>query len=219
MQKAALAVQNHTDQVTQDTWLTTRAHEDIERHLKEVKTLQQQLRQLLQHEGVHSMLKKARHALCNCVTRHKGIHRRKLTNTAVRCGNAKQGEALAALAKGHDLSLQQPARQKPPISPTIFTAHFEQLFSKTSDHQTLGLMEEKAGPKTPLRLELSGDPTLLEVQTAVKGVSRGTAPGNNGLRPELFKLGGDALANRLVKDFAVLWPSETELETAAPSPP
>ncbi len=58
----------------------------------------------------------------------------------------------------------------------------------------------------------------MEVQTAVKGVSRGTAPGSNGLRPELFKLGGNALANRLVKAFAVLWPSKRELETAAPSP-
>jgi hypothetical protein len=53
----------------------------------------------------------------------------------------------------------------------------------------------------------------------VKGPSRGTAPGSNGLRPELFKLGGDALANRLVKDFAVLWPTKRELETAAPSSP
>ncbi len=66
------------------------------------------------------MLKKARRALRNCVTRHKGIHRRKVANTAVRCGLARQeGEALAMLAKGHDLSLQQPARQKPPISPTM----------------------------------------------------------------------------------------------------
>ncbi len=143
----------------------------------------------------------------------------KLANTAVQCGDAKQeGEASAALAKGHDLSLQQPARQKPPRRPTIFTAHFEQLFSKTSDQQTPGLTEEKAGPKTSPRLELSGAPTLLEVQTAEKGLSRGTAPGSNGLRPELFKLGGDALANRLVKDFAVLWSTKRELETAAPSP-
>jgi hypothetical protein len=125
MQKAALATLSHTDQVAHDTWLTTRAREDIERHVKEVKTLQQQLRQLLQHKRVHSMLKKTLRALRNCVTRHKGIHRHKLAHTAVRCGDAKQeGEALAALAKGHDLSLQQPARQKPPISPTIFTAHF-----------------------------------------------------------------------------------------------
>jgi hypothetical protein len=81
-------------------------------------------------------------------------------NTAVRCGDARQeGEALAALAKGHDLSLQQSASQKPPISPTIFTAHFKQLFSKTSDQQTLGLTEEKAGPRTPPRVELSGAPT------------------------------------------------------------
>ena len=134
MQKAALATLNHTDQVAQDTWLTTIAHEDIERHVKEVRTLQQQLRQPLPHEWVHPMLMKARRALRNCVSRHKGIHRRKLANTAVRCGDARQeGEALAALAKGHDLSLQQSASQKPPISPTIFTAHFEQLFSKTSD--------------------------------------------------------------------------------------
>jgi hypothetical protein len=80
-------------------------------------------------------------------------------------------------------------------------------------------MEEKAGQNTPPRLELSGAPTLLEDQTAEKGLSRGTAPGSNGLRPKLFKLEGNALANRLVKDFAVLWPTERELETAAPSAP
>ncbi len=219
MQKAALETLSQPQDEKSDTWLTTSAHNEISCCMSEVLRLRR-LHRDPSIPTVHPELRRARFKLRNCISKHKGIYRRKLANTAVRCGDAKQeGDALLILAKGHDLSLRQPARAKAPVSPTIFTAHFESLFSKSSDKETLGLTEENAGPKIPPKTELSGPPTLKEVQKAVKGLSRGTAPGSNGLRPELFKLGGEPLARRLVSDFETLWPTEEEVQESAPAPP
>jgi hypothetical protein len=52
---------------------------------------------------------------------------------------------------------------------------------------------------------------MKEVQAAVRGLSRGTAPGSNRLRPELFKLGGEPFAKLLVSDFEILWPTKEEI--------
>jgi hypothetical protein len=60
---------------------------------------------------------------------------------------------------------------------------------------------------------------LKEVQAAVRDLCQGTAPGSNGLRPELFKLGGEPFAKRLVSDFEILWPTEEEIQESAPGPP
>lgn len=64
--------------------------------------------------------------------------------------------------------------------------------------------------------ELAGAPTFLEVKAAVGKLSSGTAPGRNGIRSELFKLGGAVLARRLVKDFAALWPEAADEVDAPP---
>ncbi len=53
----------------------------------------------------------------------------------------------------------------------------------------------------------------------MRGLSKGTAPGSNGLRPKLFKLGGEPFAKRLVSDFEILWPTEEEIEESATGPP
>jgi hypothetical protein len=53
----------------------------------------------------------------------------------------------------------------------------------------------------------------------VRGLSQGTAPGSNGLRPELFKLGGEPFAKQLVSDFEILRPTEEEIQESAPGPP
>jgi hypothetical protein len=64
------------------------------------------------------------------VSKYKGHYRCRLAKTAVRCGEAKkESDALLVLAKGLDLSLEQPARAKAPVGPTIFMAHFESLFT------------------------------------------------------------------------------------------
>ena len=144
----------------------------------------------------------------------------KLARHAVHCGNAQEESlTLLRLAHGNDMSIRKPPSAKPQIDATIFNAHFVSLFTKHSEKETLGLNETNAGPKVPPKTELSGAPTLAEVQKAIKGLSRGTAPGSNGLRPELFKHGGDALAKRIVSDFGALWPTEEEIVLAHPLPP
>ncbi len=222
-QAMKIAAEKTLSECTQSSihsWLTRNAHEELDSAITEVRRLQRLHRNPASNERVHPDLMYARRALRNCISKHKNIYRQKLANIAVRSGDAKkEGEALEILARGSDLSLQPPPRAKSAIDPTIFTAHFEQLFNKESDRQTLGLTEQTAGPKVPPRTELSGPPTLAEVQRAVKGLSRGTAPGSNGLRPELFKMGGDTLARRLVQDFGILWPTQEELDASAPSPP
>jgi hypothetical protein len=144
----------------------------------------------------------------------------KLARHAVHCGNAQEESlTLLRLAHGNDMAIRKPPSAKPQIDATIFNAHFESLFTKHSEKETLGFNETNAGPKVPPKTELSGAPTLAEVQKAIKGLSRGTAPGSNGLRPELFKHGGDALAKRIVSDFGALWPREEEMVLAHPLPP
>ncbi len=85
-----------------------------------------------------------------------------------------------------NLSLQKVAPPKPVIESTIFNAHFEKLFSK----KLLGLTEAKVGTKVAQKAELSGAPSLAEVKCVIRKLGRRTAPGSNGLRPELFKMGG-----------------------------
>jgi hypothetical protein len=152
--------------------------------------------------------------------RHKNLYRLKAANTAVRCGNAvEEALALEVIRRGQDLSLQKAPPPKPVIESTIFSAHFEKLFSKDSDSELLGLTEAKVGPKVAPKPELSGAPSLAEVKCAITKLSRGTAPGSNGLRPELFKAGGDMLAERITHDLAEIWPTQEEIDASAPSPP
>jgi hypothetical protein len=46
------------------------------------------------------------------------------------------------------------------------------------------------------------------VKAAVKRLKLGRAPGSNGLTPDLFGKGGEGLIDRLVSDFAVIWPEK-----------
>ncbi len=96
------------------------------------------------------------------------------------------------------------APPKPVIESTIFNAHFEKLFSKKSDSELLGLTEAKVGPEVAPKAELSGAPSLTEVKCVITKLGRGTAPGLNGLRPELFKTGGDLLAERITHTYSKL---------------
>jgi hypothetical protein len=101
------------------------------------------------------------------------------------------------------MSIRKPPSAKP-LNAKIFNAHFESFFTKSSEKETLGLNETNTGTKKRQKQELSGAPTFTKVQEAIKGLSQGTAPGSKGLRPELFKLGEDVLAKRLVSDFGAL---------------
>ena len=69
------------------------------------------------------------------------------------------------------------------------------------------MTEERVGPKSAVRRELSGPPTLYEVQYAIEKLRVGTAPGSNGIKSEVFKAGGAVLAHRLAHDFRAIWPN------------
>ena len=116
------------------------------------------------------------------MSKHKKIYRARLTIIAICSGDAKkEGEALVILTRGSDLSLRLPPKAKPTINSTILHHSLRAPFQQGSDQQTLGLTEDSAGPKVPppkKKIELSGTPTLLEVQSAIKGLNRGTAPGS-----------------------------------------
>jgi hypothetical protein len=100
-------------------------------------------------------------------------------------------------------SLQKLAPPKPVIESTIFNAHFEKLFSKKSDSE-LGLTDAKVGPKVAPKAELSGAPSLAEVKCVKTKLGHGTAHGSNGLRPKLFKTGGDLLTERITHTYSKL---------------
>jgi hypothetical protein len=123
---------------------------------------------------------------------HKAAFLMKLAKHAVHCGNVqRESLTLLRLAQVNNMSIRKPPCAKPPINAKICNAHFESFFTKSSEKETLGLNGTNAGPKITPKTELSGAPTFTEVQKAIKGLSRGTVPGSNVLRPELFKLGGD----------------------------
>ncbi len=117
---------------------------------------------------------------------------------------------LLRLAQGNDMSIRRTHS---------VMRQFSMPTSRAFLPRALCLNGTNAGPKITPKTVLSGDPTFTEVQKAFKGLSRGTAPGSNGLRPELLKLGGDVLAKRLVSDFDALWPTEEEIVLAYPLPP
>ena len=108
--------------------------------------------------------------------------------------------------KGNDLCPDIPQTRQD-VTPESFKTHFENLFSRTSQGATLGLTTERIGPKSALNMELSGPPSLYEVKYTIGRLRDGTAPGANGLRPEVFKGGRDILAHHLQQDFGIIWPS------------
>jgi hypothetical protein len=67
-----------------------------------------------------------------------------------------------------------------PYHPSMLTS--SSLSTRIRSADPLGLTEDTAGPKVPPDIELSGTPTLVEVQRAIKGLSRGTAPGSIAFR-------------------------------------
>jgi hypothetical protein len=59
-------------------------------------------------------------------------------------------------------------------------------------------------------MHLSVSPTRDEVKAAVKRLKLGRAPGSNSLTADLFRKGGESLLDRLVNDFAIIWPEVDE---------
>jgi hypothetical protein len=145
-------------------------------------------------------------ALKQCVEKHKKIYRRRLVALATGSNRQQRQWALCKLAEGTDVLTASAKAPRHDVPPGKFKEHFENLFSRKSEQETLGLTEAKVGPKSQPRLELSGPPDLFEVQHAIGRLHDETAPGANGLRSEIFKAGGAILAHRLQHDFELIWP-------------
>ena len=194
------------------TWLTPTATAELGALIKQ----SSECRSLLSRNnpGTTSQLldrkRGAKKAIKLCVERHKKIYRRRLVVLATRGGNNQHRQwAMRTLAKGSNFSADTKAPRRD-VQPERFKEHFENLFSRKSEQETLGLTEERVGPKSEPRMELSGSPTLYEVQNAIGRLREGTAPGANGLRSELFKAGGAILSHRLCHDFRAIWPHEPD---------
>lgn len=150
-------------------------------------------------------VRSTKRAVKSCVEKHKQIYRRQLAALVMSTKDPLLRKlALQQLARGYNLS--KDIRRRPDVPPEKFTDHFEKLFSKVSPSETLGLTEDKVGPKSETLAALSGPPTSAEIEIAIGKLKHDRAPGANGLRAELFKAGGKLLAERLGEDYKAIWP-------------
>jgi hypothetical protein len=213
---AAISVLPTAQKPEETTWRTAEAQRELRQLYKQQSELRRMVRPNTKiddqaRQRVNLERKRVQRNIKKCIKRHKDIYRLQLSNMVVRGDSQAAAQAaMSLLGKGYDLGLVRGKEAKAPVVPQVFAAHFEQLFSKISEKETLGLTAEKVGPKSEPMVELSGAPTYLEVKTAVGKLSVGTAPERNGLRPEMYKMGGPVLVRRLVKDFAALWPGEED---------
>jgi Reverse transcriptase (RNA-dependent DNA polymerase) len=125
---------------------------------------------------------------------------------------------MGLLVKGDDMTHEVPKRRQD-VAPEAFKIHLENLFGKESLGETFGLLTaDQVGPKSELNMELSRPPTLQEIQLAIGRLRDGTAPGANGLWPEIFYAGGAILAHRLQQDFGVICPATSRGPDLNPEP-
>jgi len=80
--------------------------------------------------------------------------------------------------------------------------HFSQLLNRPSiiDQQAIQDM-----PQRPLLASLDEPPSLEETQKAMKQLQGGKAPGPDGIPPEVFKEGGEAVTAKLIELMQMFW--------------
>lgn len=80
--------------------------------------------------------------------------------------------------------------------------HFEAILNRDAvvDNEVIDDL-----PQRPVLQELSGAPSLPEVEAAIKELSNGKAPGKDGIPVEIFKHGGFHLVSKLTSLFAIIW--------------
>ena len=60
-------------------------------------------------------------------------------------------------------------------------------------------------PQWDTNMSLSTLPTIEEVLVSIKQLTSGKAPGSDGIPPDIFKHGGTAVAEELLKLFTMIW--------------
>jgi len=208
LKETAVSVLKPLKPLTLGTWLTATATAELGSLIKQRSECRRLLSQATSTTAsqLRDRLRGLKKATRLCVEKHKKAYRRNLVIVAKSSKSTNlRRQAMRLLAKGNDLS-SDVLQTRQDVAPDCFKTYFENLFSRESQGETLGLTAERVGPKSAPKMELSGPPSLYEVQHACGRLRDGTAPGANGLRPEVFKAGGAILAHRLQQDFSVIWP-------------
>ncbi len=93
--------------------------------------------------------------------------------------------------------------------PTLITARWAQHLYHLLNRQS-SISDEAIDevPQSPVIKELDTIPTVEETAEAIKQLSSGKAPGEDGIPPEIYKHGGDALVAELTSLFQQLWAEE-----------
>ena len=80
--------------------------------------------------------------------------------------------------------------------------HFEGVLNQQSDFDMSVLQEI---PQWDVNYNLADVPTLDEVMASIKDLTSGKAAGADGIPPDIFKHGGTAIAEELLKIFSQIW--------------
>ena len=83
-----------------------------------------------------------------------------------------------------------------------WSTHFNQLLNKVSSVEEQAISNIR---RRPIILALDGCPTVAETQKAIDQLQTGKAPGPDGIPPEIYKMGGLALAEHLTGIFQSFW--------------
>lgn len=83
-----------------------------------------------------------------------------------------------------------------------WSEHFNQLLNRPSQI-TQEVIQNM--PQSPVITSLDDPPTLAEIRKAIKNLLSGKSPGPDGIPPEVFKEGGDAIAVKLTELMQLLW--------------
>ena len=83
-----------------------------------------------------------------------------------------------------------------------WTAHFSQLLNRPSAIDVQALQDI---PQRPLIPALDASPTREETLKAISQLQTGKSPGPDGIPPEIYKAGGEAIVNRLTSLFQAFW--------------
>ena len=80
--------------------------------------------------------------------------------------------------------------------------HFSEVLNR---HPNINTAEIKNLPQQPILLELLLDISLSEIKDAIKKLSNGKAPGDDGIPAELFKSGSPFMIRKLHKILNLIW--------------
>ena len=93
------------------------------------------------------------------------------------------------------------------VKDEVLAEHFSHLFRKSERDYLVEIEQSQA-------LEIDHSPDVEEVGTAIGQLKNGTAAGNNGIIPELYKWGGLQLTEKIQQCFVDIWEERAEFPEA-----